>query len=200
MSPRASATAAAATRAGIVDAAVHKASNEGLEAVTIGQLAQELNMSKAGVIGPFGTKEDLQLATLEQAIEVFRIAVWEPVAEVEPGLPRLEAIIESWLAYLTGNVLPGGCFLTQSATEFDGRPGLVKAEVARTLHLWERILENEARVAIANGDLPAGTDPRQVAFEFGAMAQGVNQAFQLHGEADAADRGRRGMRRVLGPA
>jgi AcrR family transcriptional regulator len=197
MSPRSSATVAAATRAGIVEAAVRQASSEGLEAVTIGRLAEKLDMSKAGVIGPFGTKEDLQLATLEQAIEIFRIAVWEPVAEVEPGLPRLEAIIDSWLAYLTGNVLPGGCFLTQSATEFDGRPGRVRSEIARTLHLWERVLENEAAVAIENGGLPAGTDPSQVAFEFGAMAQAVNQAFQLHGESDAADRGRRGMRRVL---
>ncbi len=198
MSPRSSATGAARTRAEIIDAAVGQASLEGLEAITIGRLAGRLGMSKAGVIGPFGTKEELQLAALESANAVFRREVWDPVASAEPGLGRLEALMESWLSFLGSDVFPGGCFITQAAADFDGREGSVRAAVEETSRLWERVLCREARAAIGRGELPAGTDPRQIAFELGAIAQGVNQARQLRREQDAAGRGRRAMRRVLG--
>ncbi len=198
MSPRASASAAAATRAGIVDATVAQASLEGLESVTIGRLAERLDMSKAGVIGPFGTKEQLQLAALESAIAVFRRAVWDPNADTAPGLARLQAITTSWLSYLAHDVFPGGCFLTQAAAEFDGRPGPVRTAIEQTSRRWEEVLRREAEVAVQRAELPRGADPAQVAFELGAIAQGVNQARQLRGEPDAAERGRRAMRRVLG--
>ncbi|MBK5231636.1 MAG: TetR family transcriptional regulator [Thermoleophilia bacterium] len=198
MSPRVSASAAAVTREGIVRASVAQASREGLEAVTIGRLAERLDMSKAGVIGPFGTKEELQLATFQSAVGLFRRDVWEPAAEVDPGLPRLEAICDAWLAHLTGDTFPGGCFLTQAAAEFDGRPGRVRTAVEDSSRLWEKVLAREAAIAIDQGDLPKETDPAQVAFELDAIAQGVNQALQLRSEADAAERGRRAMRRVLG--
>lgn len=198
MSPRSSATAAARTRAEILDAAVGHASLEGLEAITIGRLADRLEMSKAGVIGPFGTKEKLQLATLESAFAVFRREVWDPVTKAESGLARLEVLTESWLSYLSRDVFPGGCFLTQAAAEFDGREGPVRTAIEQTSRLWEGVLRREAVVAIERGELPAGTDPAQVAFELGAIAQGVNQARQLRREEEAFDRGRRAMRRALG--
>lgn len=198
MSPRASASAAALTREEIVRASVGLASREGLEAVTIGRLADRLEMSKAGVIGPFGSKEELQLATFEAAAGLFRRDVWEPSEGSEPGLRRLEAICEAWLDHLSGDTFPGGCFLTQTAAEFDGRPGRVRTAIKETSRLWEKVLASEAKAAIEQGDLPKGTDPAQVAFELDAIAQGVNQAIQLRGEKDAANRGRRAMRRVLG--
>jgi len=197
MSPRSSASAAAATRAGIVDATVAHAALEGLESVTIGRLAERLDMSKAGVIGPFGTKEQLQLAALESAIAIFRRAVWEPAADAEQGLARLEAIAEAWLSYLAHDVFPGGCFLTQAAAEFDGRTGPVRAAIEQTSRLWEKVLRREAEIAVQRGEIPQGTDPSQIAFELGAIAQGVNQARQLRGEPDAAERGRLAMRRVV---
>lgn len=198
MSPRASATAAAETREGIVRAAVAQASMEGLESLTIGRLAGTLEMSKGGVVGPFGNREQIQLAALEEAVEIFRRSVWEPAAEAEPGLPRLLAITDAWLDYLTGEVLPGGCFLTQSAAEFDGRPGEVRDAVDRTLRLWESVLAHDAKVAVERGDLPLGTDPEQIAFEIHAIAQGVNQAHQLRGDTRARARGKAAFARILG--
>ncbi|MGK2931202.1 MAG: TetR/AcrR family transcriptional regulator [Solirubrobacterales bacterium] len=198
MSPRASATAAAVTREGIVKASVATASREGLEAVTIGRLAQRLDMSKAGVIGPFGSKEELQLETFRAAVAMFTRDVWDPASGAEPGLPRLRAICDCWIDHLAGDTFPGGCFLTQAAAEFDGRPGRVRTEVEDASRLWERVLAAEAWTAVKNGDLPEDTDPGQVAFELDAIAQGTNQALQLRGEKNAADRGRRAMYRVLG--
>ncbi len=196
MSPRRSATAAQATRTGVIEQAVDRASLEGLEGVTIGRLAEDLGMSKAGVVGPFGSKEGLQLAALENAIGVFRREVWEPASSAEPGLARLEAITEAWLDYLRRDVFPGGCFLTQAACEFDGRPGRVREAIDGALSLWHSTLAHEAARGVQAGDLP-DVDPEQVAFELGAIAQGVNQARQLRGDPEAVKRGRRAMRRAL---
>src|SRR5690348_12354631 len=101
MSPRRSVAAAAGTRQAILAHAVDVASLSGLEGLTIGTLADDLSMSKAGVVGPFGSKEALQLAALERAVEIFTDRVWRPAADAEPGLPRLRALYESRLAYLT---------------------------------------------------------------------------------------------------
>jgi AcrR family transcriptional regulator len=197
MSPRHSNAAAAITREHIVREAVQRASREGLEALTIGTLAAELDMSKAGVIGPFGSKEALQLAAIEAGNETFRREVWEPAAPREPGLDRLTAICDAWLAHLGGGSFPGGCFITAAAAEFDGRPGPVRDAVDNTLTLWLRVLAREARTAVRLGELPADTDPRQVAFELNSIAMGVNQALQLRSDRQALTHGRRAMHRVL---
>ena len=155
-------------------------------------------MSKAGVVGGFGSKEGLQLATLEGAIAVWRREVWDRAADAEPGLPRLRAICEAWVAYLDGDVFPGGCFLTAASFEFDGRTGPVRDAIEAAMDLWLRVLAGEVRTAVAAGDLPAETDPEQVAFELNALAVGANQARQLHGAKDVTPRTLAAMAPVLG--
>jgi AcrR family transcriptional regulator len=189
--PRRSAAEAQKTRESIVERAVDVASLEGLEGLTIGRLAGELDLSKAGVIGHFGSKEALQLAALEQAVAVFRHTVWDPAAAAEPGLPRLRAVAEAWISYLEGDVFPGGCFLTAASTEWDGRAGPVRDRVAGTMDLWLGVLAREARAA-------GFEDPGQVAFELNAIAMGLNQRLQLHGDRTAPERARRAVTRVLG--
>jgi AcrR family transcriptional regulator len=183
------------TRRAILDRAVDVASREGLEGMTIGRLAGELSMSKAGVIGHFGSKQALQLAALEEASAIFVERVWRPVEHFEPGLPRLLAICEAWVGYLRDNCFAGGCFLTGTAAEFDARPGPVRDAIAASLRRWSKVLAREARVAVEAGDLDV--DPDQVAFEIGALAAGANQAIQLFGDRAGADRALLAMRRVL---
>lgn len=197
MSPRRSAVQARQTRAAILDRAVDVASIDGLDGLTIGHLADDLRMSKSGVLGHFGTKEALQLAALGEAIEVFRRIVWQPAADLPPGLPRLAAICDRWIAYLADDTFPGGCFLTAASCEFDGRPGPVRDAVADALTRWQRRLEREAAVAIDAGDLPAHADPAQIAFELNALAMGANQSLQLHRDTTTADLARGAMRRLL---
>ena len=171
---------------------------EGLEGVTIGRLAGDLRMSKSGVIGHFGTKEALQLATLEAALGVFRRAVWDRAAGKEPGLPRLLALCDAWTSYLRGDVFPGGCFLTAAAAEFDGRGGPVRDALADALTLWYRVLEAEVQAAVDAGDLPRDTDARDVAFQLNALAMAANQRVQLLGDRAATKTARRLMRAALG--
>jgi AcrR family transcriptional regulator len=198
MSPRRSAADAHRTREAIIARSIEIASTQGLEGITIGRLAGDLRMSKAGVLGHFGTKEELQRTTLQAAIETFRREVWEPSLEAPPGLQRLEAVCERWISYLQRPVFPGGCFLTAASCEFDGRKGPVRDAIERALRLWLRTLEEEARAAIDAGELPHGSDSAMIAFQLNSIAMGANQALQLLADTDAVAIARTAMSQTLG--
>ena len=124
--PRRSQAAVAETRAAVTQAAVDRASVEGLEGLTIGGLAGETEMRKSSVFSLFGSKEELQRAALAAAVEQFKREVWVPVADQEPGLPRLLALCDSWLDYHRRGVMPGGCFLTTATIT---TPGLARSAI-----------------------------------------------------------------------
>jgi AcrR family transcriptional regulator len=195
--PRRSPAAVAGTRIEVLDAAVRRASIDGLEGLTIGRLSDELGMSKSGLFGLFGSKEELQLATFEAAVSHFMDEVWRPVAGRDPGLPRLLALIDRWLSYHRRRSLPGGCFVTTATVEFDARPGPLQAAVADTRRRMHAALESDIRTAIAAGDVPAATNPSDVAFALYALASAASLAIQL-GEPGAYTRARRCMRGLLG--
>ena len=155
-------------------------------------------MRKSSVFSLFGSKQGLQLATLEAAIEQFRREVWDPVADERPGLARLLALCDSWLSYHRREVMPGGCFLTTAAVEFDARPGPLRDAVAETMDRWLGALEREVAVATEAGELPADTEPPDVAFQLNALAAAASYGFQLSRDPEVFARARRSMRRALG--
>lgn len=195
--PRRSEAQVAESRAAILRTAVEEMSVHGFEAASIGRLASALGMSKSGLIRHFGTRERLQLAALEAAVERFTAEVWVPVAGELPGLPRLRALCASWLSYLRREVFPGGCFLTAASLEFDDRPGPVRDQVAATMERWLWLLASEAKTAREAGDLPPETDPRQLAFELNAALMGANWAHRLLGDPAAFDRAQTVVDRLL---
>jgi AcrR family transcriptional regulator len=186
------------TRTTILERSVDLASLEGLEGLTVGRLAGDLAMSKSGVLGHFGTKEELQLATVRRALRVFAETVWEPAAAETPGRARLLAICDAWLAHLAQDVFPGGCFLTAASCEFDDRPGRVRDALAAGHARWLDTLAAEVRAAVVAGELPRGTDPAAVAFQLNALAMAVNQARHLVRDESAVEMAWRAMRQVLG--
>lgn len=179
---------------------MNRASIEGLEGLTVGGLAGEANMQKSSVFGLFGSKQGMQLAALEAAIEKFREEVWAPVEHREPGVERLLALCDSWLSYHDREVMPGGCFLTTATIEFDARPGPLRDAVAATMKLWHGVLRGEAVTALDAGDLPADVDPEDLAFQLNALAAAASYGFQLTRDRGTFDRARRSMRRALGQA
>lgn len=195
--PRRASAAVADTRAEVLDVAVRRASVDGLDGLTIGRLADELSMSKSGLHGLFGSKEDLQIATFEKAVESFTHEVWLPVEGCRPGLPRLLALLDRWLAYHRRRILPGGCLVTTATIEFDARPGQLREAVSLARRQMHALLEADVRTAIETGDLAAGTDPVDVAFMLYALASAASQAIQLD-EPGASGRARRCMRALLG--
>jgi AcrR family transcriptional regulator len=195
--PRRSLAQVDADRDLTLSAAVDLASLVGLEGLTIGRLAARLGMSKSGLVGRFGSKQGLQLATLERAGEMFREVVYEPAATAPEGLARLRAICDAWIAYLGEPCFPGGCFLTTASVEFDGREGPVRDAVAARMRRWLRVLEEQAATAVARGELPPGADPAEVAFTLNAIAVGTNCDFQLHHRRSVLAAARRAMGAVL---
>jgi len=178
------------TRNAILDRAMDLASTEGLEGLTIGRLASDLEMSKSGLFGHFGSKEELQLATLEEASKRFVAEVVEPTLTKDEGAPRLRALAGSYLDYLERGVFAGGCFFAAVSTEFDDRPGPVGDRVRDTVGAWAGYLEGQARAAGAR-------DPKLLAFEFHALAQGANSAFRLFGDPAVFGRARKAIDAVL---
>jgi AcrR family transcriptional regulator len=178
------------TRNAILDRAADVASVEGLEGLTIGRLATDLRLSKSGLFRHFGSKQELQLATVERARQVLRREVMVVAAEAEPGLARLRALIEGYLDYLQREVFPGGCFLSAAAAEFDGRPGAVRDAIAQASREWVSELEKQAKLARKLGELPADTDAAQLVFELNALATAANASYQLHRDRRAFRRAR----------
>jgi AcrR family transcriptional regulator len=180
----------AGTRAAILDRAVDLASTDGLEGLTIGRLASELEMSKSGLFGHFGSKRELQLAAVDVAERRFVREVVEPTLDQPEGKARLRALCERYVSYLERRVFPGGCFWAAAATEFDGRPGPVKDRIREGIRAWLGALEQQAELAGAE-------DPAQLAFELHALAQGANSSFQLFGDRAAFQRARRAIEPLL---
>lgn len=185
-----SAPAPESTRGRILDLAVQIASSEGLEALTIGRLATELGMSKSGLFGHFGSKEGLQLATIEAGAGLFGRTVIDPALEEPAGLARLRKLSFGFIDYLESSVFSGGCFWTSVAAEFDNREGPVRDSIESHVGTWLRILLDQAAAAGAE-------DPRQVAFELFSIGQGTNMQYQLFRDAEVFERARRSIERIL---
>jgi len=190
---RARAEQGARTRQAILEVAVDLASAEGLEGLTIGRLAAALSMSKSGLFAHFGAKEELQLATVEAARDVFIREVARPAFEAERGLARLWRLCDVWLAYAEGEVFRGGCFFAAAAAEFDGRPGPVRDRVAEIMREWLAGLRRTVVEAQEAGQFAADADPAQLAFELNALGMGANWAFQLYGDKQAFTHARAAM-------
>lgn len=180
----------ARTRQAILGTAVDLASAEGLEGLTIGRLASALSMSKSGLFAHFGSKEDLQLATVEAARSVFIREVIRPAFEAGHGMLRLWNLCDLWLGYVQGGVFRGGCFFAAAAAEFDSRPGSVRDRIAEIMKEWLATLKRTVVEAQEAGHMEGDVDPTQLAFEFNSLELGANWAFQLYGDKQAFSRAR----------
>lgn len=170
--PRIEPSKGAATRAAILDRAVDLASSEGLEGLTIGRLAADLEMSKSGLFSHFGSKQELQLATVGAAAQRFRQAVIEPAATTPEGAPRLRAMTGAYLDHLEEGVYSGGCFWGAVSAEYDDRPGPVRDAIAAALDSWLSELERQAALAGLE-------EPGRVAFELYALVMGANSRYRI---------------------
>jgi AcrR family transcriptional regulator len=197
MSPRAT-SHGARTRTAILQTAADLASVDGLDGLSIGRLATELAMSKSGLFAHFGSKEELQLATVEEARQRYAREVIEPARAAGVGITRLHALCEAFLSYLERAVFPGGCFFASAMAEFDSKaPGPVRDRIAQCQHQWMDTLERAAQQAQERGELCDGSDPRQLAFELEAALLSANWYYHLFNDATYLDRGRRAVRARL---
>ena len=173
---------------------------EGLEGPSIGRLAEHIGMSKSGLYAHFRSKEELQLATIETASEIFEVQVIRPTEAIESPLARLEALCEGFLGHLEQKVFPGGCFFASAAAEFDTHPGPVKERIALASREWLELLEELAAQAQQDADLDQDEDAAQLAFELDAYLLMGNTAFLLHNDPARLDQARAAVEARLGRA
>jgi AcrR family transcriptional regulator len=162
------------TRTAVLRRAADIASVEGLDGLTIGRLAADLQVSKAGVFAHFGSKEELQLATIRAASDRFVDEVVAPALDVPDGLDRLVALCDRFLSYSRRGVFPGGCFFFSVAAEYDAKPGRVRDEVAAARRGWLDTYAAVVTAAQRKGELDPGADPAAVAFELDALGMAAN--------------------------
>jgi AcrR family transcriptional regulator len=177
-------------RAAILARAADIASRDGLEGLTIGRLASEMKMSKSGLFAHFGSKQELQLATIDAAARDFARTVIAPATAFPEGAPRLRAIVDSYVSYLDSPPYSGGCFWAATTAEYDDRPGPVRDAIAAGTEAWVGELERQAGLA-------GLAEPDRVAFELYSLVMGANARYRLSGDRRVFDHARRGADRVL---
>jgi AcrR family transcriptional regulator len=188
------------SRARVVEHAAKLATIEGLEGLSIGRLAEAAGLPKSSVHALFGSKEELQLATINAARDSFITEVVGPaLGSAEPGRERLLALCEGYLSYVERRVFPGGCFFVAAAAEVGAQAGRVHDEVARIQQQWRDLLGAEARTAAGKRELPDSTDAAQLAFELGVILAGTDIVSVLHDDFDAVSRARTAIRTRLTP-
>ncbi len=150
------------TREAIVARAFAIATVAGLEGLTIGRLAEELELSKSGVFAHFGSKEGLQLAVIEEASRQFIEEVMVPALRARRGEPRVRALLERWM---TWGARPGGCFFIPAISELDDRPGPTHDALVRSQRDLLDALATAVKIAIEEGHFRADLEPAQFAFD-----------------------------------
>lgn len=188
------------TRGAILERAIGLASQVGLEGLTIGRLAEALDLSKSGLFAHFRSKEALELAVLERAAEKFVEVVVRPALAAPRGEPRLRALFERWLRWPQAVPQPGGCIFVQAAVELDDRPGPARDRLVQLQREWLDVLARSARGAREAGAFRPDLDPAQLAFELYAIMLMAHQATRLLRDPQGPARARRAFERLLADA
>ena len=184
------------TREAIVREAVSLATLDGLEGLSIGNLAAALDMSKSGIYAHFGSKQDLQLATVDEAERIFQAEVIKPALEAAPGLVQLVKVCDAFFDHLERRTFPGGCFLAGAVLEMGSRPGPVKEHVAAFQGRFAALIRQFVVTALEQHELDE--NPDALTFELNGIILAANANFVLRGDPAALDMARHVVRRRLG--
>jgi AcrR family transcriptional regulator len=185
------------TRHAILTTAANLATEEGLDPLSIGRLADATDMSKSGLFAHFGSKEELQIATVEHAASLFVEAVIAPARSAPKGLPRVWALCDHKIGYLERQVFPGGCFFAATSVEFSHKPGPVRDRIEEMLRSWLSYLEHAVEQAQEAGELVDKLSAREITFELDSFAMAANWQYRVFGDPAVYDDARRAIRERL---
>ena len=184
------------TRAAILDMALELASRDGLEGLTIGLLADKMNMSKSGVFAHFGSREDLQLDVLKLYHHRFEQEVFFPSIKEPRGLPRLRAMFARWITRVSEEIA-SGCIYISGAVEYDDRPGPIREELVTMVSAWQGALLRCVQQAIETGDLKQDTDAAQLVYEMYGLILAVHHDARFMRTPGSVERARTGFTRLI---
>jgi AcrR family transcriptional regulator len=185
------------SRGAILDEAAQLSTVEGIGGLSLSRLADSVGMSKSGLFAHFGSKEELQLATIERADEIFHSQVLEPAESATDGLDRLRRLLDGYLRYVQAGTFPGGCFFATVLVEVSMQPGAVRDRLLVFLQDWLGRLESAIKDAQKEGTIDKGEDAGQLAFELEAALLLANTQFTVMQSAEPIERGRRSIEHRL---
>jgi AcrR family transcriptional regulator len=185
------------TRNSILEVAAALATEEGLEPLSIGRLADASGISKSGLFAHFGSKEELQLATVDHAASLFVSEVIDPARSAPKGLARVWALCDHMIDYAERQVFPGGCFFAATSFEFNHRPGPVRDRIEEMIRSWLSYLQHAVEQAQEAGELDPEASAREISFQLDAFAQASNAQYQLFRDPQVFDDARRATRERL---
>lgn len=188
------------SRRAILDAAARLATTHGLEGLSIGELARHIGMSKSGLYAHFKSKEELELATIDTAAEVFETDVIRKVSDRPRGLVRVMALSEAFFQHLARRVYPGGCFFATVAAQLAPRPGRLRDRIMQMQAVWVGQFIEALQQARDAGELLRDADLEQLAFEITAMMFRANFGWIMSEDERTLDRARIGIERMLASA
>ena len=186
------------TRGAILRAAASLATVNGLEGLSIGHLAAATGMSKSGLYAHFGSKQELQLATVQEADRIFAEEVTQPALAAAPGLAQLVTVCEAFFDYLQRRTFPGGCFFAAAALEMGTRPGPVKQRIADFQSGFGALIRGFAATALEQHELPAREDPGRLTFELYGIMLAADTSFVLHDDPAVLNQARQIVAQRLG--
>jgi AcrR family transcriptional regulator len=184
------------TRAAILESALALASRDGVEGLTIGLLADRMEMSKSGVFAHFGSREDLQIAVIREYHRKFEEEVFFPALQQPRGLPRLLQLFDNWIARVTHEI-DSGCIYISGAVEFDERPGAIRDELSGMVRAWHEALNRAATQAVQMGHLAPDTDPKQLVFEMHGLILALHHDARFMKAPGAVGRAQKGFDRLI---
>lgn len=187
------------TRDAILDTAARLATVDGLDGLSIGNLAERTGMSKSGLYAHFKSKEELQLATIDRATEIFDAEVREPARARGEGLDLLWALTDEFLSHLERDVFPGGCFFAAVGAEYDTHPGRVQERIKTFNYEWTAELLDAATRAHQAGEIAPTPEPEQLVYEINALLLMAHTTYTMFNDPSNLERSRRGLERLLGP-
>ena len=184
------------TREAILQSGVEGAYRVGLGGLTIGDLATATGMSKSGLYAHFQSKQELQLATIDAASQIFFDEVVAPALAAPEGVAQLRVLCDSFFAHLTRRTFPGGCFFAGAVLEMGTRPGPVKERIVEFQTTFVALIQQFAATAVEQGSLD--DDPAQLAFEINGLLLAADAVFVLRDDAAALELPRTVIARRLG--
>jgi len=187
-------------RSAILSEAAQLATVDGIDGLSISRLAEVVGMSKSGLYAHFGSKEELQLATIETANTIFNEQVVGPASVARTGLERVQRLAENFLRHVQDGVFPGGCFFASVAAEMDTHPGRVRDVAVKLTEDWLAQLEAAVRDAQAEGAIEPSEDAAQLAFELDSYLLLANAQFVVRQDPAPIERARRALARRLSAA
>jgi AcrR family transcriptional regulator len=185
------------THQAILERAVRLASRVGLQGLTIGGLAEELQLSKSGLFAHFRSKASLEVEVLEAATTLFTQVVVRPALARPRGEPRVRALFERWLDWARSSALEGGCIFVAAAAELDDTPGPARDKLVQSEKDWLECVAHTARTAVNEGHFRKDADVEQFASELHGITLSYHHSARLMRDPKAEERARRAFESLL---